>query len=121
MKYIISVTLLLSVLGCASRQSGWENKTQAVSLSSSELQSLEKQAQASWGQRADTQKLVDYLLSPSGQTYFAEKTFEYPLVEGVPTAEGLRPLDEVVGPAIDLGQLSDLVATQEMLARVGLI
>jgi iron(III) transport system substrate-binding protein len=76
---------------------------------------------ASSERAADIQKLVDYLLSPSGQAYFAEKTFEYPLVDGVPTAEGLRPLDEVVGPAIDLGQLSDLVATQEMLARVGLI
>ena len=31
---------------------------------------------------SDAQKLVDYLLSPSGQAYFAEKTFEYPLSRG---------------------------------------
>jgi len=76
---------------------------------------------ASSDQQADAQKLVDYFLSEAGQTYFAETTFEYPLVAGVAIADALKPLDEVQGPDISLGQLSDVAATQEMLARVGLI
>jgi hypothetical protein len=42
-------------------------------------------------------------------------------VAGVAIADALKPLDEVQGPDISLGQLSDVAATQEMLARVGLI
>src|SRR4030095_6785164 len=29
----------------------------------------------------DAQRFVDYLLSPEAQTYFAEKTYEYPLID----------------------------------------
>jgi iron(III) transport system substrate-binding protein len=76
---------------------------------------------ASSDKKTEAQQLVDYLLSSEGQTYFADTTFEYPLVDGVATADGLRPLDEVRGPDISLGQLSDVAATQEMLTRAGLI
>ncbi|MCA0329247.1 MAG: iron ABC transporter substrate-binding protein [Actinobacteria bacterium] len=71
--------------------------------------------------QAQAQALVDYLLSTEGQTYFAETTFEYPLVDGVPTAAELRPLAELQGPGISLGQLSDVAATQAMLSEAGLI
>jgi iron(III) transport system substrate-binding protein len=76
---------------------------------------------ASSDKQSDAQKLVDYLLSEAGQTYFAESTFEYPLVAGVAIADALRPLDEVAGPDISLGQLADVAATQELLTKVGLI
>lgn len=65
--------------------------------------------------------VIDALLSTEAQTYFAEKTFEYPLIEGVPTAEGLPALSEIESPDLDLSALSDLAATQQLLADVGLI
>jgi iron(III) transport system substrate-binding protein len=76
---------------------------------------------ASSQRQAQAQQLVDYLLSREGQTYFAETTFEYPLVDGVEPAVQLRPLADLRGPAISLGDLSDLAATQEMLSKAGLI
>lgn len=66
-------------------------------------------------------RFVDYLLAESAQTYFAEETSEYPLVEGVPTVEGLRPLAEVGSPEIDLSDLADLRGTLELLADVGVV
>lgn len=66
-------------------------------------------------------EIVEHLLGTDAQTYFAEQTFEYPLVEDVPTAEGLTPLAEVQGPEIDLSNLDDLEGTLTLLAEVGLI
>ena len=73
------------------------------------------------GNSAAAQALVEFLLSTTGQTYFAEKTFEYPLVAGVPQAGGLPALDELQPPAIDLADLDTLAETQELLADVGLL
>jgi iron(III) transport system substrate-binding protein len=71
--------------------------------------------------RADAaQRFVDYLLSAEAQTYFAEETFEYPLIDGVPTAPGLTPLEKLAGPPIDLSGLDDLSGTFTMLQEVGL-
>lgn len=70
---------------------------------------------------AAAQALVEFLLSNTGQTYFAEKTYEYPLIAGVPQAEGLPALDELQPPAIDLADLDTLAETQELLADVGLL
>ena len=64
---------------------------------------------------------VDYLLGEEAQTYFAEETSEYPLIPGVPTAEGLRPLAEVGSPDLDLSDLADLRGTVELLTEVGLL
>lgn len=65
--------------------------------------------------------VVDYLLSEPAQAYFAGRTFEYPLIEGVPLAEGLTPLDQIQSPDLDLGQLADLQGTVELLTEVGII
>lgn len=65
--------------------------------------------------------LADYLLGEEAQTYFAENTYEYPLLAGVPTAEGLPPLAELDSPDIDLSSLSDLEGTLALLAEVGLV
>ena len=63
--------------------------------------------------------IIDAFLTPKTQAYFAEMTFEYPLIEGVETADGLKPLDEVESPDIDLSDLDDLQGTLELLAEVG--
>ncbi len=47
-------------------------------------------------------RFVDYLLQRDAQTYFAEETFEYPLIEGVPSAGDLKPLAEIESPDLDL-------------------
>lgn len=70
---------------------------------------------------AAAQALIEFLLSATGQTYFADKTFEYPLIAGVPQADGLPALDELQPPAIDLADLDTLGETQELLADVGLL
>ncbi len=71
--------------------------------------------------KAAAQEFVDYLLAKGAQTYFAERTFEYPLVEGVPAAADLPPLDELDAPTLDLSDLDSLAATQELLAQTGLL
>jgi iron(III) transport system substrate-binding protein len=66
-------------------------------------------------------KAVEFLLSPTGQQYFAEKTAEYPVVAGTPSGpHNLKPLSELKGPDIDLSQLSSLSQTLELLKEVGL-
>src|SRR5690606_37546446 len=53
-------------------------------------------------------QLVEYLLSEEGQTYFAQETYEYPLIDGVDDPEGVPPLDELEGPQLDLTDLDSL-------------
>jgi iron(III) transport system substrate-binding protein len=65
--------------------------------------------------------LVDYLLGDKAQKYFAEKTFEYPLVAGVATSVDLPKLDSLKPPAIDLSDLDSLEKPQDLLASVGLL
>lgn len=64
---------------------------------------------------------VEYLLADSAQTYFAEETFEYPLVPGSPAPEGLPALDELVNPELDLSDLDSLEESQKLLADAGLL
>jgi len=64
---------------------------------------------------------VSFLLSDVGQEYFVTRTFEYPLVPGIPPTEGQPTLDELDPPTIDLADLSSIAETQEMLADVGLL
>lgn len=64
---------------------------------------------------------VRYLVSEAGQTYFATKTFEYPLRSGVAPSVDLPTLDSLNPPAIDLSDLDTLAETQELLADVGLL
>jgi len=71
--------------------------------------------------KAAAEEFVTYLLSDEGQEYFATTTFEYPLVKGVDAAEGVPPLEDIEGPDIDLSDLDDLAATQDLLADVGMI
>lgn len=65
-------------------------------------------------------QFVEFLLSEDAQSYFAEQTMEYPLVSGVPAAEGLPPLETLDAPAIDLSDLDSLEETLRMIEEAGL-
>lgn len=65
-------------------------------------------------------QLVEFLLSTEAQQFFADETAEYPLAgEGIALNPLLKPLDEVQSPDLDLGDLSDLQGTLELLQEAG--
>ena len=71
--------------------------------------------------QADAGRLVQFLLSPPAQRYFAEANYEYPLLPGVAAAPALTPLDQIQSPDIDLAQLDQLEASLTLLREVGLL
>lgn len=66
---------------------------------------------------------IEYLLSEEAQNWFAETSYEYPLIPGAVAPEGLPPLEDFVevNERFNLNQLSDLEATEELLREVGLL
>lgn len=64
-------------------------------------------------------ELVNYLLSDTAQAYFAETTYEYPLVDGIEPSVELPALADIEAPEIDLSELDDLQATLEMIEESG--
>jgi iron(III) transport system substrate-binding protein len=63
--------------------------------------------------------LIEYLLSPDAQTFFAEETNEYPLAQGAPSPQDQVPLDQIQSPDIDLSNLEDLEGTLALLQQSG--
>ncbi len=68
----------------------------------------------------NAQKFVDFLLSKTGQEYFAKETNEYPLVDGIMGPEGTPPLSELKNPDIDLSELGMVDETAAMVDEAGL-
>ncbi len=69
--------------------------------------------------RDTAEEFVRFLLSEEAQTYFAEKTFEYPMNPAVKPYGDLPPLDSLNVPNVDLSNLTDLQGTIELLREVG--
>jgi iron(III) transport system substrate-binding protein len=66
-------------------------------------------------------QLVAFLLSPAAQEFFAQETFEYPLVPGVDTAGGVPALSQVSSTSYDISSLEGgLERTLEMIHLSGL-
>jgi len=63
--------------------------------------------------------LVDYLLSDTAQEYFAQSTYEYPLVATVEPPVDLPALADIEAPEIDLSDLADLQGALEMIEESG--
>lgn len=64
---------------------------------------------------------IEFLLSDDAQQYFAEETFEYPLVAGVPAPSALPPLADQDAPEVDYGELGgDLTGTLDLIRDAGL-
>lgn len=68
-------------------------------------------------------EFIEFLLSEQAQNWFAESSFEYPLLEGAVAPEDLPPLEDFVevNARFDLNDLSDLEATEDLLIEVGLL
>lgn len=76
---------------------------------------------ASSDRQEDAARFVDFLLSEESQRYFADETFEYPLVQGVPPAEGVPAFASLRPPAGERAdELGDIEATGRMIAESGL-
>jgi iron(III) transport system substrate-binding protein len=67
------------------------------------------------------QSFLEFTLTEEAQRYFADETYEYPLVEGVEPAEGIVPLSEIQSPRVDLSNLDDLQGTLELLQETGVL
>lgn len=65
------------------------------------------------------QRFLSWMLAKPAQTYFATKTWEYPLSAGVSADPSLKPIDEIESPGIDLNKLSDLQGTLDLLRATG--
>ena len=72
---------------------------------------------------ANAQRFIDYLLSETGQQYFSDETFEYPVIAGVAADEMLVPLPALIDLAatVSLTELADLQGTQDLLLDLGII
>lgn len=69
--------------------------------------------------RDTADRLIDFLLGEGAQRYYAEETYEYPLVEGVPGNADLPSITELRPVDIDLSRLDDLQSTLRLLREVG--
>jgi len=67
----------------------------------------------------EAERFLDYLLSAEAQSYFAEEAYEYPLIDGVERADMLPDLASLSTPDIDVSDLGDLAATQNLLREFG--
>ncbi|MDG2990329.1 iron ABC transporter substrate-binding protein [Candidatus Synechococcus calcipolaris G9] len=65
--------------------------------------------------------LIDYLLRPESQDFFAQKNAEYPLVTGIAPPANQLPINEINPPRIDLSDLADLDGTLQLLQRAGVL
>ncbi len=69
----------------------------------------------------DAERLVEYLLEEDAQRYFADETYEYPLVDGIEPTEDLEPLDSLPTAPFSLDELGGgLERTRELIAESGL-
>ena len=67
------------------------------------------------------QEFVEFLLSVPAQVWFTLDAKEYPVAAGVVPVGDLPPLESLDPPEVDLGSLSDLQGTLELLRDVGVL
>ena len=71
--------------------------------------------------RHTAQEFVDFLLSEPAQQYFTSEIKEYPVAAGVVPEGDLPPIDSLNPPDVDLGNLTDLEGTLDLLRDVGVV
>jgi len=76
---------------------------------------------ASSDRREEALAFIEFLLSEEAQRYYAQETFEYPLVAGVQPAADLPPLSSLELPEYSIEELgAELEGTARMIAKSGL-
>jgi iron(III) transport system substrate-binding protein len=72
---------------------------------------------------ANAQRFIEFLLTPEAQQYFANETFEYPVIEGVAISPQITPLAELDAIAADipLSAMADLPGTAALLSELGIL
>lgn len=70
----------------------------------------------------NARRFMDFLLTPDIQKLFAEVNYELPVLPGVATREGVKPLAEVKRNPVQLGQFgAEWDKSVEMIDRIGLV
>ncbi|MCZ7532044.1 MAG: iron ABC transporter substrate-binding protein [Acidimicrobiia bacterium] len=65
---------------------------------------------------------IEWLLNDESQTYFADETFEYPMVPGVAANPALPPIDTIATPDINLSDLAGVLdLATDLVADAGLL
>ncbi|MGD1875259.1 MAG: iron ABC transporter substrate-binding protein [Mastigocoleus sp.] len=72
-------------------------------------------------QRRDSERFINYLLTRKSQSFFANKTKEYPLRKGMKSPKGQIPLSKLKSPRINLTKLHTLERTLKLLQQAGVI
>lgn len=68
------------------------------------------------------QQFIEFLLHERSQTFFAEETFEYPVVAAVEPPAGLPPLSELSHPSVNLSDLATVLDTAtQLITEAGLL
>lgn len=71
--------------------------------------------------RLIAETFIRFLLSEPAQTYFASEIKEYPVSAGVEPQGDLPPIESLDPPDVDLGRISDLRGTLNLLRDVGVL
>ena len=66
-------------------------------------------------------ELIEFLLSKQAQEYFAQRTYEYPLISTVRASPELPPLSNLGSPLVDLSDLDTIDESLKLLREVGLL
>ncbi len=69
----------------------------------------------------NAQKFLEYMISETAQDYFANQTFEYPVIEGIDLHPLLKPLSDISIPSISISELADLRKTLSLLRDTGIV
>ena len=71
--------------------------------------------------KATAEEFIEFLLSEPAQQYFTSDIKEYPVAAGVEPGGDLPPIESLDPPDVDLGSLSDLQGTIDLLRDVGVL
>ena len=71
--------------------------------------------------RETAEEFIEFLLSEPAQMYFTSEVKEYPVSAGVEPEGDLPPIESLDPPDVDLGSLSDLQGTIDLLREVGVL
>ena len=77
---------------------------------------------ASSDRSAEATRLVDFLLSEEAQSYFADETNEYPMIDDVEADPDLPALDQLQSPDLSMSELATVLdRAADLVTESGLV